>query len=142
MYRPLIYQKTLVEKFCRSSAITIIVYYVPRQSKKFLYEDAEFNVQAESEDGKTASEYKQFDCLGRYDTLYEIGMRNREFDVAERGETSHGGESSDGKCGGRAHPRFASNFSAAPHAGKEHFLCLFQIKYSFTRNKLQISHIY
>ena len=35
----------------------------------FSYEDAEFNVRAEGEDGKTASEYKQFDCLGTYDTL-------------------------------------------------------------------------
>ena len=48
-----------------------IVYYVPRQSSGCLYEDAEFNVRAESEDGKTVSEYKQFDCPGAYDTLSE-----------------------------------------------------------------------
>ena len=28
---------------------------------------------------QTASEYKQFDCLGTYDTLSEIGKRKREF---------------------------------------------------------------
>ena len=27
----------------------------------------------------TASEYKQFDCPGAYDTLSEIGKRKREF---------------------------------------------------------------
>ena len=57
----------------------IIVYYVPRQSSWCLYEDAEFNVRAEGEDSKTASEYKQLDCLGAYDTLSEIRKRKREF---------------------------------------------------------------
>ena len=41
----------------------IIVYYVPRQSSRCLYEDTEFIV----------SEYKQLDCLGTYDTSSEIG---------------------------------------------------------------------
>ena len=35
--------------------------------------------QVEEFNGKTASEYKQFDCLGTYDTLSEIGKRRREF---------------------------------------------------------------
>ena len=30
--------------------------------------------------GKTASEYEQLDCVGTYDTLSEIGKKNREFD--------------------------------------------------------------
>ena len=30
-------------------------------------------------DGKIVSEYKQFNCLGTYDTLSEIGKRKREF---------------------------------------------------------------
>ena len=47
----------------------VIVYYVPKQSSRSLYEDAGFNVWAEGEDDKTASEYKQLDCLGTYDTL-------------------------------------------------------------------------
>ena len=46
----------------------IIVYYVPRQSNRCLYEDEEFNDRTEGEDDKTASEYKQLDCLGTYDT--------------------------------------------------------------------------
>ena len=58
---------------------SVIVYYVPRQSSRCLYEDAEFNVWAEGEDDKTASEYKQLNCLGTYDTLSEIGKRKREF---------------------------------------------------------------
>ena len=57
----------------------ITVYYVPRQSSRWLYEDEEFNVWAEGEDGKTACEYKQLDCLGTYDTFSEIGKRKREF---------------------------------------------------------------
>ena len=57
----------------------IIVYYVSRLSSRYLYEDAECNVRAEGEDGKTVSEYKQLDCLGTYDTLSEIGKRKREF---------------------------------------------------------------
>ena len=44
-----------------------------------MYEDEEFNIRAEGEDGQTASEYKQLDCLGTYDTLSEIGKRKREF---------------------------------------------------------------
>ena len=57
-----------------------IVYYVPRQSSRCLYEDAEFNVWAQGEDGKTGSEYKQLDCrIGTYDTLSEIRKRKREF---------------------------------------------------------------
>ena len=51
-------------------------YYVPRQSSRCCYEDAEFNVRAF---GKTASEYKQFDCLGSYDTLSGIGKRKCDF---------------------------------------------------------------
>ena len=47
----------------------VIVYYVPRQSGRCSYEDAEFNIGAKGEDGKTAFEYKKFDCLGIYDTL-------------------------------------------------------------------------
>ena len=43
-----------------------IVYYVPRQSSRCLYEDKE-------------SEYKQLDCLGTYDTLSKTGKRKREF---------------------------------------------------------------
>ena len=57
----------------------IIVYYVPRQSSKSLYKNAECNVLALGSDGKTASEYKQFDCLGRYDSLSGIGKRKRKF---------------------------------------------------------------
>ena len=34
---------------------------------------------AEGEDGKTASDYKQLNCLGAYDTLSEIGKKKREF---------------------------------------------------------------
>ena len=56
----------------------LVVYYVPRQSSRFLYSDAEFNVRTEGEDGKIASEYKQFDCLGAYDIASEIGKRKRE----------------------------------------------------------------
>ena len=41
--------------------------------------DAELNVRAEGSDGKTAFEYKQFDCLDPYDTFSEIGKRKREF---------------------------------------------------------------
>ena len=41
----------------------IIVYYVPGQVSRCLYEDVESNVRVEGEDGRTASEYKQFDCL-------------------------------------------------------------------------------
>ena len=52
---------------------------VKKKKKRCLYEDAEFNVRAEDEDDKTASEYKQADCLGTYDTLSEIGKRKREF---------------------------------------------------------------
>ena len=50
-----------------------ILYHVLRQSSRCLYEDAEFNVRAEGEDGKTASEYST------YDTLSQIGKRKREF---------------------------------------------------------------
>ena len=65
------------KKACRYS---LIEYCVPRQSSRCLYEDGEFNVRAEGEDGKTASaEYKQFDCLGTYDTLSEIGKRKHKF---------------------------------------------------------------
>ena len=56
-----------------------IVYYVPRQSSRCLYEDAAFNVLAEGDHGKTAFEYEQFDCLDSYDTSSEIGQRKREF---------------------------------------------------------------
>ena len=96
---------------------------MPRHSSRCLYEDEEFNV-------KTASEYKQLDCLGIYDTLSEIGRRKREFvyreaefklrliirrtctgevishlyrnklDVAERGERGPGGEGPSGRSGG------------------------------------------
>ena len=89
------------------------------------------NVRAEGEEGKTASEYKQFDCLGTYDTLSEIGKRKREFvyrgaevklrlivlrtytyavisylyrnklDVAEKGEEGPGGEGAGGRSRGR-----------------------------------------
>ena len=38
--------------------LVIIVYYVPRQSSRRLYDDAEFNVRV-----------KQFDCLGTYDCV-------------------------------------------------------------------------
>ena len=58
---------------------TEIVYYVPRQSSGCLYEDADFNVPAFGSDGRTVSEYKQFDCPGAYDTLSEIEKRKREF---------------------------------------------------------------
>ena len=66
-----------VEIFCLHSVMFIrfnyvsrqvIVYYVPKQLSRSLYEDTEFNVRDEGKDGKTASEYKQFDCLGTYDT--------------------------------------------------------------------------
>ena len=30
-------------------------------------------------EGKIASEYTKFDCLGTYDTVSEIGKRKREF---------------------------------------------------------------
>ena len=56
-----------------------IVYYVPRQSSRCLYEDAEFNVRAEDEDCQTASEYKQLDRLGTYGTLSKIGKRKGKF---------------------------------------------------------------
>ena len=101
-----------------------------RYSSRCLYEDAEFNVRAEGDDGKTASESKQFDCLGKYDTLSEIGKRKREFvcrgvgvelrlivlrtctcgvishvylnklDVAERGKEGPRGEGPGGRPGG------------------------------------------
>ena len=101
----------------------------------FLYKDAEFNVRADNEDGKTASEYTQFDCLGTYDTLSEIGKKKREFvcrgvevklrlivlrtcacgliphlyrnkpDVVEREEGGPGSESSGGRSGGEAPTR-------------------------------------
>ena len=51
---------------------------MPRQSR-CSNRDAEFNIRAEGEDGKTAFEYKQFDCLRTYDTLSETGKRKREF---------------------------------------------------------------
>ena len=35
------------------SPSSFIVYYVPRQSSRCLYEDAEFNVRAEGEDGNS-----------------------------------------------------------------------------------------
>ena len=55
----------------------IIVYYVPRQSSRCLYENAEFNVWAEDEDDKTPSEYKQLNCLGTtYDTSH-VGIDHR-----------------------------------------------------------------
>ena len=49
-----------------------------------LYKDAEFNVWAGGEDGKIASEYKQFDCLGTYDTLSKIRKESALFLPAER----------------------------------------------------------
>ena len=91
-----------------------------------------------------ASRYKQFNCQGTINNLSEIGKRKHEFvcrgteeklslivlstctcgvishlnrkklDVAERGEGVPGTIS---KC----------NFTAAPQARKERFLCLFQI---------------
>ena len=54
-----------------------IVCYVPTQSSRCLYKDAEFNLRAEAEEDKTTSEYKQFDCLGA--TLSNIRKRKREF---------------------------------------------------------------
>ena len=49
---------------CRS------IKYIYRGSQvDVVYEDAEFNC-------KTASEYKQFDCLGTYDTSSETGKRS------------------------------------------------------------------
>ena len=43
------------------------------------------NLPSEPKEGKAASEYKQFDCLGTDDTLSEIGKRKRE-SVCRRAE--------------------------------------------------------
>ena len=95
---------------------------------------------------RASTYYEQLDCMGTYDTLTEIGKRKREFvyreaefklrsiilrtctcevishlyrnklDVAERGGRGPGAEP------------LSRGFSAAPQAGKERFLCLFEIK--------------
>ena len=65
----------ILEKYnirCVFKYIFVIVNYVQRQSGRCLYEDAEFN-------GKTASEYEEFDCLGTYDIISETGKGKREF---------------------------------------------------------------
>ena len=49
---------------------------MPRQSSRCLYEDAEFKNQ-------NASEYKEFDCLGTYDTLSEIGEKSANLSAEE-----------------------------------------------------------
>ena len=47
------------------------------RSKVDLFENAEFNVRAEGEDDKIASEYKgQLYCCGAYDTLSEIDRKS------------------------------------------------------------------
>ena len=83
-------------------------------------------------DGKIASEYKQLDCLGTYETLSEIGKRKREFvcrgaefklrlmilrtftcelishlyrnklDIVQRGGRGPGGGGPSGRAGGEA----------------------------------------
>ena len=91
-------------------------------------------------DGKTASEYKQFDCLGTYDTLSEIGNRKREFAwrgaelkmrlivlractcgvILRRGEGGPGGEGPGGRSGVRPHgpgTEPLSGDSSAAHRG-------------------------
>ena len=76
-----------------------------------------------------------------------LRLYRNKLDIAQRGEGVRGGESVSGRSvpplwspeaeplpGGFSaarHDTIKCNFTAAPRAGKERFLCLFQIKYFF-----------
>ena len=62
----------------------LIVYYVPMQPSRCLYEDAEFNLFTFGSDDKTVSKFQQFDCVGTYDTLFEKEKRKRDLSAEER----------------------------------------------------------